>query len=117
VYPQSGWKVLKVREVRTREVRNGRTRLVTLRLSHLGTFKVLSHRDFPLVKRVVVKLTPSGRLYISFLMEYHFPKLEDTGKVVALDVGVEELLVTSDGEYSPNLRPYEQGSRQDQGTT
>ncbi|BBG23684.1 hypothetical protein IC006_0972 [Sulfuracidifex tepidarius] len=31
-----------------------------LSLSHLGVFKVLVHRDFPLdkVKRVIVKLTP-----------------------------------------------------------
>jgi len=50
VYPQSGWKVLQVREVRV-ESENGK-RLVTLRLSHLGTFKVLAHRDSPLVKRV-----------------------------------------------------------------
>ena len=30
-----------------------------------------------------------------------------TGKAVGIDVGVEKLLVTSDGEYVPNLRPYE----------
>jgi len=104
VYSQSGWKI-QIREVR---VKSGR-RLV-LRLSGLGAFKVIAHRDFPLekVKRVAVKLTRSGKVYVSFIVEdYEFPKLPSTGKVIAIDVGVEKLLVTSDGEYVPNLRPYE----------
>jgi len=81
-----------------------------LRLSSLGVFKLIVHRDFPLekVKRVVVKLTRSERVFISFIVEdYEFPKLPNTGKAVGIDVGVEKLLVTSDGEYVPNLRPYE----------
>jgi transposase len=81
-----------------------------LRLSGLGAFKVIAHRDFPLekVKRVAVKLTRSGKVYVSFIVEdYGFPKLPNTGEAVGIDVGVEKLLVTSDGEYVPNLRPYE----------
>ncbi|MFP3178668.1 MAG: transposase [Thermocladium sp.] len=105
VYPQSGWKI-QVREVRT----SGSGRRLVLRLSGLGAFKVIAHRDFPLekVKRVAVKLTRSERVFISFIVEdYEFPKLPSTGKVIAIDVGVEKLLVTSDGEFLPNLRPYE----------
>jgi len=104
VYPQSGWKIL-AREIRT----SGNKRLV-LRLSSLGVFKLIVHRDFPLekVKRVAVKITRSGKVYVSFIVEdYEFPKLPNTGKAVGIDVGVEKLLVTSDGEYLPNLRPYE----------
>jgi len=81
-----------------------------LRLSNLGAFALIVHRDFPLekVERVVVKLTRSGKVYVSFIVEdYEFPKLLNTGKAVGIDVGVEKLLVTSDGEYLPNLRPYE----------
>jgi len=80
------------------------------RLSSLGTFKLIVHRDFPLdrAKRVAVKLTRSERVFISFIVEdYGFPKLPNTGGAVGIDVGVEKLLVTSDGEYVPNLRPYE----------
>ena len=54
-----------------------------LRLSHLGFFKLIIHRDFPLdrVERVVVKLTRSGKVYVSFIVENHeFPKLPGTGK-------------------------------------
>ena len=81
-----------------------------MRLSSLGVFKLIVHRDFPLdrVKRVAVKLTRSGKVYVSFIVENHeFPKLPNTGEAVGIDVGVEKLLVTSDGEYLPNLRPYE----------
>ena len=74
-----------------------------LRLSNLGVFKVIVHRDFPLdkVKRAAVKLTSSGKVYIPFIVEDHeFPKLPETNKVVAIDVGVEKLLTASDGKFS-----------------
>ena len=82
---------------------------MTLRLSNLGIFNVIVHRDFPLdkVKRVVIKLTPSGRVYITFVVDQEYPQLPKTNRVVAVDVGVEKLLTTSDGEYVPNQRPYE----------
>jgi transposase len=108
VYPQNGWRILQVREIRTGSGRS-RKRLVVLRLSNLGIFKVIAHRDFPLdkVKRVTVKLAKSERVYVSFIVDdYEFPKLPKTGRVVAIDVGLEKLLVTSDGEYLPNLRAY-----------
>jgi len=107
VYPQSGWKVLRVREIRTKSKKN-KKKLMTLRLSHLGIFNVIVHRDFPeKVKRVVIKLTPSGRVYTTFVVDQEYPQLPKTNKVVAVDVGVEKLLTTSDGEYVPNQRPYE----------
>jgi len=104
VYPQSGWRIL------AREGKGRKEKKLVLRLSSLGVFKLIVHRDFPLekVERVVVKLTRSGKVYVSFIVEdYEFPKLPGTGKAVGIDVGVEKLLVTSDGEHVPNLRPYE----------
>jgi putative transposase len=107
VYPQSGWKVLRVREIRTKSKKN-KKKVITLQLSNLGIFNVIVHRDFPeKVKRVVIKLTPSGRVYITFVVDQEYPQLPKTNKVVAVDVGVEKLLTTSDGEYVPNQRPYE----------
>jgi len=40
-------------------------------------------------------------------VEQEYPQLPKTNKVVAVDVGVEKLLTTSDGEYVPSQRPYE----------
>ena len=82
VYPQSGWRILGIREIRERSSRNGK-RLVVLRLSHLGVFKLIIHRGFPLekVKRVAVKLTRSGKVYVSFIVEdYEFPSCQVLGK-------------------------------------
>ena len=65
VYPQSGWRI---------QVREGiKGRRLVLRLSSLGVFKLIVHRDFPLekVKRVVVKITRSGKVYVSFLSLIH----------------------------------------------
>ena len=104
VYSQSGWRIL------AREGKGRKEKKLVLRLSSLGTFKLIVHRDFPLekVKRVVVKLMRSGKVYVSFIVENHeFPKLPETGKAVAIDVRIEKLLTTSDGEFLPNLRPYE----------
>jgi putative transposase len=111
-YPQKGWSILSVRDIRVGS--RNRKKLITLRPSHLGTFRVIAHRGFPVdkVKRVAVKLAGSGRLYVSFFVEdYEFPRLPGTGRAVAIDVGVEKLLVTSDGEYLPNPRPYEKALR------
>jgi len=113
VYPQSGWKVLEAREIGIGGGSKNKKRKVTLELSKLGIFKVIVHRDFPLedVRRVIVKLAPSGRVYITFVVdhEFQFPQSPRTkaNRAVAMDVGVEKLLTTSDGGYVPNPRSYE----------
>ena len=104
-YPQGGWKVLA-----TRSIRHGRKGLMLLRLSNLGIFKVIVHRDFPLnkVARVTIKLYRGGMLYVIFTVEdYEYPKMPRTGRVVGLDVGVERLITASDGWFIPNPRPLE----------
>ena len=55
VYPQSGWRIL------AREGKGRKEKKLMLRLSNLGVFKLIVHREFPLdrVKRVAVKLTRS----------------------------------------------------------
>jgi putative transposase len=79
VYPQKG-EIPRVKEIRTRSKKN-RKKLMPLRLSKLGVFKVIVHRGFPpnKVKRVVVKLMPSEEIYISFVVEgYDFNKFSNT---------------------------------------
>ncbi|BCU68458.1 transposase [Sulfolobales archaeon HS-7] len=113
VYPQSGWKILSVREIRIGS-RKSKKKLLVLRLSHLGIFKVIVHRDFTLdkIKRVIVKLTKSERVYISFVVEDHvFQQAPKTNDVVVIDVGLEKLLTNSDGEYLPNFKFYEKALR------
>ncbi|BCS93071.1 RNA-guided endonuclease InsQ/TnpB family protein [Metallosphaera javensis (ex Sakai et al. 2022)] len=101
VYPQSGWKILS-----TRPARSGRKSWIYLSLSCLGVFKVLAHRPLPdKISRVAVKVTPTNKLFVSFLVEGDLHvESERTGKVAALDLGISHLLVTSDGHYVDNPR-------------
>ncbi|BBE42466.1 Transposase ISC1316 [Conexivisphaera calida] len=106
VYPQHGWKVLDVRPIRS-----GKKRMMRIRFSNLGEFDVLVHRDFPLdeVARVIVKMNRAGEIYVIFYVEGFNPytPLPSTGKVGGIDVGIEKLIATSDGQYAPNPRIYE----------
>lgn len=46
---------------------------------------------------------PSGKYYASICCtDVKMPKLEKTGAVVGLDLGIKEFIVTSDGEHIPN---------------
>ena len=45
VYPQSGWKILETREIRTRSKKN-KKKLVVLRLSNLGALELLYRKDW-----------------------------------------------------------------------
>ncbi|WP_287690156.1 transposase [Metallosphaera javensis (ex Sakai et al. 2022)] len=101
VYPQSGWKVLS-----TRPARSGKKSWIHLSLSGLGVFKVLAHRPLPdKISRVAVKVTPTNKVFVSFLVEGDLHvETENTGKVAALDLGISHLLVTSDGHYVDNPR-------------
>ena len=66
-----------------REGKGKNKKRLVLRLSSLGVFKLIVHRVFPLekVKRVAVKLTRSGKVYVSFIVENHeFPKLPRLGR-------------------------------------
>ncbi len=104
-YPQNGWRILSIRPIRS-----NKKKLMLLRLSGLGVFKVIIHRDFPLEKvaRVTIKLYKSGKLYVIFTVEdYEYPKLPRTGRVVGIDVGIEKLITASDGWFIPNPRPLE----------
>jgi transposase len=40
------------------------------------------------------------RVYIILVKDHEYPQLSKIGKVVAVDVGVEKLLIKSDGERS-----------------
>ncbi|WP_291490022.1 transposase, partial [Desulfurella sp.] len=101
----SGWKILSIRPIR-----RGRKRLMLLRLSNLGVFKVIVHRDFPMTKvaRVTIKLYRTGGLFVIFTVEdYEYPRLPRTGRVVGVDSGVEKLATASDGWFIPNPKPLE----------
>ncbi|PSO00046.1 hypothetical protein B9Q04_08700 [Candidatus Marsarchaeota G2 archaeon BE_D] len=73
-----------------------------MRLSRIGFFTLVLHRDFPLerVSQVYVKLYSSGVICVVFLVGESESELEKTlgqpGKAVGVDLGIARLVTLSD---------------------
>jgi len=112
VHPQSGWRLSNIRAVGQGE--NTEKKKARLYLSKIGFFTVVIHRDFPLgrVCQVCIKLNPSGRIYVVFLVEGEEAPNEEKcagepKKAVAVDVGITRLATLSDGRFLENPKPLE----------
>ncbi|PSN94482.1 hypothetical protein B9Q09_04150 [Candidatus Marsarchaeota G2 archaeon ECH_B_SAG-C16] len=83
-----------------------------MQLSKIGFFTLIIHRDFSLerVSQVCVKLYPSGKIYLVFLVEE--PEAQEKQpweprKAVGVDLGLARLATLSDGRILENPRPLE----------
>jgi len=110
VYPQSGWKLSNIREV---GLGKNKKRKARLRLSKIGFFTLVMHTELPLkrVSQVCVKLYPSGRIHVIFLVEEPEAEEEQSSKesknAVGVDLGITRLATLSDGRYLENPKPLE----------
>ena len=111
VYPQSGWRLSNTREV---GLGKNKKRKARLRLSKIGFFTLVMHRGLPLeqVSQVCVKLNPSGRIHVIFLVEEPEAEEEQSSegeprKAVGVDLGITRLATLSDGRYLENPKPLE----------
>jgi len=109
VYPQSGWRLSDVREVGLGKNKKRRARLY---LSKIGFFTLVMHRVFPesQVSQVCVKLYPSGRIHVIFLVEEAETLGQSSGELknaVGVDLGITRLATLSDGRYLENPKPLE----------
>jgi len=87
-------------------------RRARLRLSKIGFFTLIIHRDLPLerVSQVCVKLNPSGRIYVIFTVEEpeaEEQQSENPKNAVGVDLGITRLATLSDGRFLENPRPHE----------
>ena len=111
MYPQSGWRLSDTREVG--QGKNKKKRKDRLYLSKIGFFTLILHREFPenQVSQVCVKLYPSGRIYVIFLVEEPEAEEEQSSKesknAVGVDLGLTRLATLSDGRFLENPRPLE----------
>ena len=109
VYPQSGWRLCDVREVGLGKNKKKKARLY---LSKIGFFTLILHRVFPesQVSQVCVKLNPSGRIHVIFLVE-EAETLGQSSKepknAVGVDLGLTRLATLSDGRCLENPKPLE----------
>jgi Transposase and inactivated derivatives len=110
VYPQSGWRLSDIRDAG--QGKNKKKRGARLYLSKIGFFTLVMHRVFPesQVSQVCVKLYPSGRIHVIFLVEEAETlgqSSEEPKKAVGVDLGITRLATLSDGRYLENPRPLE----------
>ena len=75
-----------------------------IKLPKIGLVRVKKHRDFDgLIKSVTVSKNPSGKYYVSVLVEQkEKEKLPATDSKIGIDLGIKEFCITSDGEMIEN---------------
>lgn len=76
-----------------------------VKLPKLKWIKAKVHREFTgKIKSATVSQSPSGKYYVSVLAETEHEKLPETSGQVGIDLGIKDLLITSDGEKKDNIR-------------
>ena len=84
---------------------------VKIKLPKLKQVKAKFHREFEgQIKSATVSQVPSGKYYVSILVETEHEELPHTDKNTGLDLGVKDLCITSDGTkyWNPKtIRKYE----------
>ena len=75
-----------------------------IKLPKIGLVRIKKHRNFDgLIKSVIVSQTPSGKYYVSILVNQEAnEKLPDSNNKVGIDLGIKEFAITSDGEMIEN---------------
>lgn len=69
-----------------------------IKLPKLKWIKAKVHRQFiGAIKSVTVSQTPSGRYFISILVDCENLQMKPTEAIVGIDLGIKDLLITSDG--------------------
>lgn len=77
-----------------------------IKLPKLKWVKIKIHREFDgKIKSATISQTPSGKYFVSILVETEYAPMESTGCVVGIDLGIKDLVITSDGEkfYNPKI--------------
>ena len=76
-----------------------------IKLPKLKWVKAKIHRSFDgKIKSATISQAPSGKYYVSILVETEHIPMESTGSVIGIDLGIKDLLITSDGEKFDNIR-------------
>lgn len=75
-----------------------------IKLPKLKWVKAKVHREFVgKIKSATVSQNPSGKYFVSILVETEHIPMESTGAMIGIDLGVKDLLITSDGEKFDNI--------------
>ena len=67
--------------------------------------KAKIHREFTgKIKSATISQVPSGKYFVSILVETECTPMKSTGRMIGIDLGIKDLLITSDGEKFDNIR-------------
>lgn len=76
-----------------------------IKLPKLKWVKAKIHRNFSgKIKSATISQVPSGKYFVSILVETEHISLEHTNNSIGIDLGVKDLLITSNGEKFDNLK-------------
>lgn len=82
-----------------------------IKLPKLKWVKSKVHRKFAgKIKSATISQVPSGKYFVSILVETEHIPMESTGCAIGFDLGIKDLLITSDGEKKENpkhIKKYE----------
>ena len=74
-----------------------------IKLPKLKWIKAKVHRRFlGIIKSATISQTPSGKYYVSILADCENFQMKSTGAMVGIDLGIKDLLITSDGDKFDN---------------
>lgn len=74
-----------------------------VKLPKVGLVKIKLHRSFVgIIKSATISRTPSGKHYISILVDSENKQLSKTDTKIGIDVGLKEFAITSNGEVYHN---------------
>jgi len=75
-----------------------------IKLQKLKWVKAKLHRDFVgQIKSATISQVPSGKYFVSVLVETEHTPMKFTDCMVGIDLGIKDLLITSDGEKFDNI--------------
>ena len=76
-----------------------------IKLPKLKWIKAKLHRRFVgKIKSASVSQKPSGKYFVSILIETEHIPMKKSDKIIGIDLGIKDLLITSDGERFDNIR-------------
>ncbi len=82
-----------------------------LYIQGVGEIKVKWHRQFKGVIKTVIIQRKAGKYYICFSIEYVSNPLPKTGAVVGIDMGISNLVTTSDNEFFEPPKHYRKSEK------
>ena len=76
-----------------------------IKLPKLKWIKAKIHREFVgQIKSATISQVPSGKYFVSILVEIEHIPTKSTGCMIGIDLGIKDLLITSNGEKFDNIR-------------